>query len=202
VTAQNKPRVVAGLAITATQLQVYVLPGGESYQVRNDPDGCRFLKEKLKERAPSVIVMACPGNASRLLAALLAEDRLPVAIVDHKELKRFAKQQGMEEKLDAPPAPELLARFGEATNLQPQHLEADQLLTLGEMIVRQGQLMNIRAVEQNRRCRTKSLYIQLNHDILLDSINAQLRDIEEQICHLIKSSPVGRARERILHKVE
>jgi len=201
VTAQNKPRVVAGLAITATQLQVYVLPGAESYQVRNDPDGCRILMEKLKASAPSVIVMACPGNASRLLAALLAEDRLPVAIVDHKELKRFTKQQGMEEKPDAP-APELLARFGEATNLQPQHLEADQLLTLGEMIVRQGQLMNIRAVEQNRRCRTKSLYIQLNHDILLDSINAQLRDIEEQICHLIKSSPVWRAREKILHKVE
>jgi hypothetical protein len=116
-------------------------------------------------------------------------------MVSPGELKAFLKQCELLSQTTLSNS-EALARYALEYNPQPQALGCDQLATLSELITRQGQLMNLRTMELNRRDRVKSLFIQISHDILLDSIIAQLREIEEQICNLIKSSPISKIREK------
>lgn len=190
-------RVVFGIDVTLNFLKGYILPDGEEFQLTNNTEGRRLLKEHFKRRMPSVILLQSGGKAPRLLAAMLAEERLPVVMVSPGEVKAFLKQSELHSQTDLSTT-EALARYALENNPQPQLLGSEQLLTLNELITRQGQLMNLRTMELNRRDRVKSFYIQISHDLLLDSIVAQLHEIEEQISNLIKSSPISKIRDKQL----
>ena len=73
-----------GIDISKDHLDVHIRPDGRQQRFSYDPDGLAKLLEMISEVGPELIVMEATGGYEQRLVALLASERLPVAVVNAK----------------------------------------------------------------------------------------------------------------------
>ena len=83
-------------------------------------------------------------------SAALADARLPVAVVNPRQIRDFARATGQLAKTDALDA-RVIALFAEAVRPIARPLPDDQARALGELVARRRQLVDMLCAEQNRR---------------------------------------------------
>ncbi|GBE98944.1 Mobile element protein [Microcystis aeruginosa NIES-298] len=84
----------------------------------------------------------------------LQEADLPVALINPRQGRDFAKATGKLAKTDAIDA-QILAHFGEAMQPQILAVESEESRQLGDLISRRQQLVEMRTAEKNRRERAR-----------------------------------------------
>ena len=107
--------VFAGIDVRKTALDVALRPG-DAWRSPNDEAGLAELVARLQPLAPQLIVLEATGGLERLVVAALALAGRPVAVVNPRQVRDFAKASGRLAKTDALDAA-VLAHFAEA--LQP-----------------------------------------------------------------------------------
>lgn len=127
----------------------------ETHGATNDQAGFESLLVALKDRRLGLIVLEATGGLERALASYLLQHRLPVAVVNPRAAREFARSMGHLAKTDAIDALALahlahtLAakanQAGVAFMLPSAEVEA-----LQAMVMRRAQLMNMRTAEKNR----------------------------------------------------
>jgi transposase len=121
----------------------------------NDEAGFQALLEGLKGRAIGLIVIEATGGLERALASWLLQHGLPVAVVNPRAAREFARSMGHLAKTDAIDAMAL------AHYAQTLASKADQagvlfaptsveLQSLQAMVTRRVQLLGMRTAEKNR----------------------------------------------------
>jgi transposase len=128
--------VFVGIDLAQETLDVHVLPQGDGLKYQNDPDGIGKLIKHLRRVAPAVIVMEASGGFEIGLAAELGAANLPLAIVNPRQVRDFARGLGKLAKTDAIDA-YVLARFAQTNKIEPRPLpsEEEQLIkTLDDQI--------------------------------------------------------------------
>ena len=95
-----------------------MLPKGEHFTRNNDAEGIQALAARLQEAAPTCIVMEATGGYEITLAAELKAAGLPVAVVNPRQVRHFAKGLGKLAKTDALDS-FVLAKFGETNKTEP-----------------------------------------------------------------------------------
>ncbi|MFM6631125.1 MAG: IS110 family transposase, partial [Microcystis panniformis] len=88
------------------------------------------------------------------LVIQLQEADLPVALINPRQGRDFAKATGKLAKTDAIDA-QILAHFGEAMQPQILAVESEESRQLGDLISRRRQLVEMRTAEKNRRERAR-----------------------------------------------
>ena len=149
----------------------------------NDPAGFEALLADLRERRIGLIVIEATGGLEHALASLLLLLGLPVAVVNPRAAREFARSMGHLAKTDAIDALALahyahtLAHKADQAGVRlssaPAHLEA-----LQAMVLRRRQLMDMRSAEINRRGGPMR--------VLRHSIDAVIKTLDEQISVLDK----------------
>jgi transposase len=109
----NTSLCFVGVDISKAQLDVAVLPQAENLSVANDETGVAALVKRLKALRPTLIVLAATGGWEAPLTAASALAKLPVVVVNPRQVRDFAKATGALAKTDRIDA-KVLARFGEA----------------------------------------------------------------------------------------
>jgi transposase len=96
---------------------------------------------------------------------------------------------------------EVIARFAAAVRPEPRALPSADAQTLDELVTRRQQLIEIRTAEGNRRrLATGRLHEQLDeHLVWLDH---QLRELDDELDHLLRSSPVWRQQADVLRSAK
>ena len=102
--------------IQNTGFDVAVRPTGDAWQVLQDEDGFRTLVQRLTNLRPSLIVMEASGGYERLVATALGAAELPVAVVNPRQVRDFARSQGILAKTDRLDAA-AIAHFGEVSGV-------------------------------------------------------------------------------------
>jgi transposase len=102
--------VFVGIDVSKSSLDVHLLPAGKTFSVANDPAGCVMLARELAPVGASLVVMEATGRYQRRVAAELISAGVPVAVVNPRQARDFAKSLGKLAKTDAIDA-EVLARF-------------------------------------------------------------------------------------------
>ena len=69
--------IIVGIDVGKHELEVAVRPGGEHWQVRNDPTGIAALLERIRGRAIHLVVLEATGGYERAVAAALAAAQVP-----------------------------------------------------------------------------------------------------------------------------
>jgi len=110
-------QVFVGIDVSKARLDVALRPGAESFSVTNNQRGIATLVKRLKNLAVSRIVLEASGGYEIAAAAELAAAGLPVAVVNPRQVRDFARTTGRLAKTDAIDA-RVLAHFGEL--IQPQ----------------------------------------------------------------------------------
>ena len=73
----------------------------QAFQVSNAPEGLDQLLDRLRSRAVALVVLEATGGLEALCAATLAAAGLPVAVVNPRQARDFAKATGRLAKTDA-----------------------------------------------------------------------------------------------------
>jgi transposase len=186
-----------GIDVSEEKLDVHVLPAGLTISCRNDPEGIDRLIKELKKSAPSIIVMEATGGLERLPAAELGSCGLPVAVVNPRQVRDFARGIGKLAKTDSIDA-YVLARFAETTKPAPKPLESEQEALLKDLVRRRRQLVDLRTGEKNRLRRARSRPIQQSILTLIQTLEDQIRKIDSDLDDNVKKSPMWREREELL----
>jgi len=186
-----------GIDISKEQLDVHVLPKAVHFTCKNDVSGIELLVSRLQEENPVVIIMEASGGHEITLAAELGAAGLPLAIVNPRQVRDFARGIGKLAKTDAIDA-FVLARFGETNRPEPQAIPTDEQKQIKELVTRRRQLVALRASEKHRCHAARSTRVKQSIRTVMATIERELEDIDRDIDDLIRNSPVWREKEQLL----
>jgi transposase len=94
-------QVFVGIDVAKAQLDIALRPSGERWAVTNDDAGIAALVTRLQAIAPQLIVLDATGTYQRAAVAALSVAGLPVAVVNPRQARDFAKATGPVAKTEA-----------------------------------------------------------------------------------------------------
>ena len=187
--------VYVGIDVSKVRLDVAVHPAGDHSEFANNPAGIAALVARLREIGPELVVLEASGGYEAAVTASLAEV-VPVAVVNPRQVRDFAKATGILAKTDRLDA-RVLARFGEAVRPQARPLPDESAQELSALLARRRQLLEMITAETNR--------LALAPKRLRDSIKAhikwmrhQLGAVDHDLDQWVRSSPVWREKDDLL----
>ena len=141
--------VCIGIDVSKTQLDVAQRPEGQRHVFFQTPVGIERLVVHVQSLNPSAIVLEATGGLEIPVASALAVAGLPVAVVNPRQVRDFAKATGRLAKTDALDA-QVLARFAEAVRPVPRQLPDAATHEFSALLSRRRQLIEMRVAEHNR----------------------------------------------------
>jgi transposase len=188
-----------GIDVSKAQLDVAVRPSGERIQVGNSEEGIAMLTKKLGEIRPGLIVLEATGGYQATVVASLGLAKLPVAVVNPRQVRDFAKATGRLAKTDLLDA-EILARFGEAIRPVPKPLLDEETRALEAQITRRRQVVEMIVAETNRLAQAhKSLRPSIKAHI--NFLKRELQDINRDMEEALRKTPLWREYDDLLQSV-
>ena len=189
-----------GIDVAKDRLDVHVRPVGESFVVARDDEGIEALAKRLNTMAPALVVLEATGGFETVVAAGLAAAGLPVAVVNPRQIRDFARATARLAKTDALDAA-VIAHFAEAVNPPVRLLADPQQRLLGELMARRRQLIEMIVAEGNRRRLLTARRTLKTVDRVLATLKAQLEEIDHDIDIAVRGTPAWREAEDLLISV-
>ena len=130
---------------------------------------------------------------------MLAAAKLPVAVVNARQVRSFAQATGRLAKTDRIDA-DVLAHFAEAIRPEIREIPDEKLLELEALVNRRRQLVDMRANETKRK-QTAPKRVHSNIQEVIEFLDSQLADIDDDMQKLIKTTPAWREADDLLQSV-
>ena len=195
---KTKTPIYVGIDISKAQLDVWI--SDKHGQFTNDEEGHDKLVRFLKRFPIEVIVMEATGGLEIAVAIALAEAQYPVAIVNPRQVRDFAKAIGRLAKTDKIDA-EVLALFGEATKLESQQLPSEAQRRLRAMVARRRQILTMLGAERNRLNSVREPEIRASIEEVIETLKKQLTQIDDDSDKELRESPIWRSKVELLQSV-
>lgn len=189
-----------GIDVAQDRLDVHVRPSDEAFAVARDGEGLGALVERLGALGPRLVVLEATGGFEVIVAAALAAARLPLAVVNPRQIRDFARSIGQLAKTDALDA-KAIARFAEAVQPEPRPVPDEQARALGELVQRRRQVIEMMVAERNRRRQLTARRLIKGIDRLLAVLQKELSEIERDLDDSIRGTPAWRERDELLKSV-
>ena len=186
-----------GIDVAKDRLDVHILPKGAYFTCENDAKGIASLLHRLEAENPNVIIMEATGGHEINVAAELGAAGLPVAIVNPRQVRDFARGIGKRAKTDAIDA-FVLAQFGETNKPEPQPIPTDQEKLIKQLVTRRRQLIGMRASERNHRHSARSERVQQSINTVIATLSREIEEVDKEIDDLIRKTPLWREQEKLL----
>jgi transposase len=186
-----------GIDVAKDRLDVHVRPSDESFVVARDGEGIEELAKRLRAVTPALIVLEATGGFETVVAAGLAAAGLPVAVVNPRQIRDFARATARLAKTDTLDAA-VIAHFAEAVNPPVRLLADPQQRLLGELMARRRQLIEMMVAEGNRRRLLTARRALKSVDRVLAVLKAQLEEIDHDIDIAVRGTPAWREAEDLL----
>jgi transposase len=191
--------VTVGIDVAKPRLDVAVRPSGAQWQVPNDEAGLAELVARLRPLAPQLIVLEASGGWELLGASILAGAGLPVAVVNPRQVRDFAKATGQLAKTDALDA-QVLAHFAAVVQPPPRPLpDADQQ-ALAALLTRRRQVLGMLTAER-QRLGTARPPVRGRVRAHIRWLEQELADLDDELGRTIRASPVWREQDALLRSV-
>lgn len=191
--------VWVGVDVSKQSLDVAVRPTGDVLRIENDEQGIKKLIKHVAKWAPQLIVMEATGGHEYASACSLRKAGFPIAVVNPRQVRDFARAVGKLAKTD-PIDAKILAHFAEAVQPPVRALPDQQLEEIGHLVTRHRQLIEMIVAEQNRRM---SMLGSARRDVddTIRFLRNRLNKIDEKMKALIAKHPEWSAKEELLKSV-
>ena len=168
-----------GIDVSKARVDVHVRPEGTAFYCATDTDGLAALVGRLTPLRPRLVVLEASGGYEGVVAAALAEAGLPVAIVDPRQVRKFAGAIGRLAKTDAIDAA-VIAHFAQAVRPVPRPLPDDLAIRLAEVMARRQLVIMINA-EKQRLAKARDRIAQSSFKAVLKRLEAERARIDKAI---------------------
>lgn len=177
-----------GIDISKDNLDVHILPDAVSKTYSYTATRIKALVNRLIKLKPTLIVMEATGGYEVKIGLQLIEAHLPVAIVNPRQIRDYARAIGRLAKTDKIDA-YIIARFAQDIKPDARAVMALSEHELRELITRRQQLIDMRTAEKNRLSRVHSSKVQCSLKELIATFDKQIKAIEKELDDHIKSNP-------------
>lgn len=191
--------VFAGIDVSKDRLDVAVLPTGETWSVEHTEPAVEALAQKLEELRPESVIVEATGGFERTLVATLAAASIRVVVVNPRQVRDFAKATGQLAKTDSIDAM-ILALFGQRVRPELRELPDEETQALEALLIRRRQILDMLVAEKNR-VELASPRITKDLKAHIRFLEKRLENVDAEIDIAIKSSPVWRAKDKLLQSV-
>jgi transposase len=189
-----------GIDVAKDALDVAVRPTDQSWRVANTAEGIAELVTTLAARAPAGIVLEPSGGYEHDVAAALGIAGLPVAVVNARQVRDFAKATGQLAKTDRLDA-RILARFAEAVRPEPRPLPDAAAEELRSLLVRYQQVVSMTTAEKNR-LKTANRAVRSHIKAHIAWLESQRDELDAELRTRLKASPIWREKEDLLRSIK
>jgi transposase len=195
--------VMVGVDVSLARLDVGVWPSGESFPIRNDAMGVERLLARLVALRPRAVIIEASGGLEDLLVSELCTAEIPVARVNPRQVREFARSLGQLAKTDRCDA-RVLAQFGHSahssgrlilTELRPEVEEE-----LKALVRRRRQIIEMLVAETNRRLRASKL-VKKSIVATIRGLKRALAELEQQLRETVQNSPAQQKKVALLRQV-
>jgi len=164
-----------------------------------DEESLAALVEQVAALAPTLVVLEATGGLERPVSAALAAVGVPVAVVNPRQVRDFAKATGQLAKTDRIDAA-VLAHFAAAVQPAVRPLADAASTALRELLARRRQLIEMRTAEKNR---LSGASVTLRPRLLahIRYLEQELAALDEDLDQRLRASPVWRVQEDLLRSV-
>jgi transposase len=191
--------VNVGIDVSKENLDVAVRPKAESFRVSNDDKGHAEICKRLAKLRPERVVLEPTGGYEQAIVQALVRAKLPVVVVNARQVRDFAKAAGRLAKTDKIDA-DVLAHFGEALKPDVRELPDEARRQLEALVNRRRQLVDMRSGEVKRK-QTASGVVRPNIDVVIDFLSRQIDDVDRDLRELIRATPAWREADDLLQSV-
>ena len=154
----------------------------------NNRQGITACVKHLKKRRPALIVMENTGGYEMDLAVALHSFGLPVAVVNAKRIRDFARATGQLAKTDAIDA-WIIAQYAAKLQPVPQGVWDEQTRTIKALVARRKQLVQMRTAEKNRLEHVGDQAIGRSIAAVIRTIERELAKVEQNLHDHITRTP-------------
>lgn len=188
-----------GIDVSKHHLDVHVRPTGESFRLPNTDDGIATLLARVSPLAPAKVVAEATGQLEAPLAAACALAGWPLALVNPRQVRRFAEALGLLAKTDRLDAA-VLAEFAERIDPPVRPLPDADTQALQAIVARRRQLIDMRTMEVNRLGTAAPAVAKgvREHVAWLDK---RIARADGELAAAVAASPVWRATDDLLQGV-
>lgn len=188
-----------GIDVSKASLDIGVIPSGESWSVSNQGNDIAALVKKLRRLKPEIIVLEPTARMETAVAGAIAAVGLPIAVVNPRQVRDFARASGILAKTDRIDA-QVLARFGQALAPEVRPLKDKETQALTALMTRRRQLGNMLVTEKNRLGNAPA---PVHKDIKahITWLQKRLKDLDDDLDAMLRDSPLWREKDALLQSV-
>jgi transposase len=186
-----------GIDVAKDHWDLCILPGGHPQQFSSDDSGLQSLRQVLRRLSVQRLVMEATGGYEAHLAAELTEMGLPVAVVNPRQVRDFARATGRLAKTDRIDA-EVLAFFAQVLQPPVRPLGDKNARKIKALVARRRQLVQLQTAEKNRRHQASDKDILASIHCILKVLDQQIAKMDQQIDQAIQASQVYQAKAELI----
>lgn len=197
--SEKEVAVFVGVDVSKDTLDVAVLPAGQTFRLEHSEAGLDETLRRLKAIEPMLVVLEATGGLETQLAARLAGAGLPVAVVNPRQVRDFAKATGQLAKTDRIDA-RVLAEFARAIRPQVRALKDEATRELDDLVTRRRQLIDMRTQESLRLGRAS----RVQRESLKEHIawlNKRIEEIDTDLTARLRKSEAWCVKDKLLQSI-
>jgi transposase len=190
-----------GIDVSKAHLDSAIRPGTRTAaRDPNDLAGITALVSRLRPLAPTLVVVEATGGLELPLVAALQVAKIPVAAINPRQARDFAKASGKLAKTDRIDA-EVLAHFAEAIRPEARPSPSAEVQALDALLSRRQQLLEMRVMETNRLGSCADPTVRAGLERHLAWLGAEVADADLRLAEAVKASPAWREKDELLRSI-
>lgn len=189
-----------GIDVSKATLDVCIEPAAETLHIAYDDAGIKQIIIKLKAVKPALIVLEATGGLEMRIATELVNEKLPVAVINPRQARDFAKATGQLAKTDRVDAA-VLAAFARAIRPQARPLKDTDTRALDDLVSRRRQLVDMRVQETLRLGTAATGPLQKSLAKHIAWLDKRIAEIDSDLSARLRASTVWRAKDDLLRSI-
>lgn len=191
-----------GIDVSKSSLDVFVDPPVQALAAHHDYGDAALeqLSRSLAKLAPTLVVLEATGGLERRAAAQLTALGVPVAVVNPRQVRQFARASGELAKTDAVDA-RILCAFARAIRPQVRPIKDTDTFALAELLGRRRQLVDMRVQELQRQHSASTPAMKKSLAEHLKWLDKRIERLDQDMDKRLRDSPLWRVSDDLLRSI-
>ena len=189
-----------GIDVSKNTLDLRLEPSGESLHIAYDDAGVSEICRRLTAVSPVLIVMEATGGLETRLATELVASGLPVAVINPRQARDYAKAIGQLAKTDRVDAA-ILCAFARAIRPAARPLKDADTRDLDDLVTRRRQLIAMRVQESLRLGSAETTALRKSLKSHIAWLDKRIADLDNDLKQRLRASDVWRTKDDLLRAI-
>jgi transposase len=185
--AKKSGRTYIGIDVSKQLLEVAVDQSDYHFRCPNDPKKFPELLAQLIDLRPKLVVLEATGGLEIPLLQALRSLKLPVVLINPRQVRDFAKALGQLARTDRLDA-RVLAHFAATVQPPVRPLKTAEDTELDALMERRTQVSEMLAAEKNRRGSAATETVRVDIDAHIEWLEQRFKTLDKQLREQLKRS--------------